>query len=165
MNIGFTKNKKIWIIILSLVLVTVLTLLTTLTSRNPEVEQSVINESGSLIINKEDITKTASFYPYVSNETYMEIIAVRANDGTVRTALNTCQVCYNSGRGYYEQLGDKLICKNCGNQFTIDQIEVIKGGCNPVPILDEMKEENDETITINPEALVVFEPLFSNWKK
>lgn len=148
-----------------LIVILLVVALTLGTSKDPAPEVLVSNTAGELIIDKADITKTASFYPYESNGTYMEIIAVRANDDTVRTALNTCQVCYNSGRGYYEQLGNVLICNNCGNQFTIDQIELIKGGCNPVPIVDDMKTENDTTIAINPESLAAFEPLFANWKK
>lgn len=137
----------------------------TLTTQKPSQPTLAIDSStGGLVITKADITETASFYPYESNGTYMEIIAVRASDDTVRTALNTCQVCYNSGNGYYEQLGNALICKNCGNQFTIDQIQVVKGGCNPVPILEEMKVEDDSTITISPKALELYEPLFENWK-
>lgn len=159
------RSKKTWIISLSILIITTIVLLTSLTTKKPEIEVSVNESTGNIMINKADITKTAAFFPYTSNGTYMEIIAVRANDGTVRTALNTCQVCYNSGRGYYEQLGDKLICNNCGNQFTIDQIEVIKGGCNPVPILDDMKEETEDIIAILPETLVSYESLFANWKK
>ncbi|WP_428864426.1 Fe-S-containing protein [Clostridium sediminicola] len=160
------NQKKKWILFgTSAVVIVIIAVLTLATGNNSEPTAVETNATGQLVINKADITKTASFYPYESNGTYMEIIAVRANDDTVRTALNTCQVCYNSGRGYYEQLGDKLICNNCGNQFTIDQIERIKGGCNPVPILDEMKTEDIETITIDPEYLVAFEPLFTNWKR
>jgi len=159
-------NKKNIVIISGIILaVLVVTILTLATGGVNTPEEVEVSAGGELIINKEVITKTASFYPYESNGTYMEIIAVRANDDTVRTALNTCQVCYSSGRGYYEQLGDILICNNCGNQFTIDQIEKIKGGCNPVPILDDMKTENDNQIAINAESLVAFEPLFSNWKR
>lgn len=122
-------------------------------------------ENGELVINKVDVTKTAKFYSYESNGTYMEVIAVRANDGSVRTAFNTCQVCFNSGRGYYEQLGEDLICNNCGNRFTIDQIELIKGGCNPVPILDGMKAEDNTQIFIFKDSLVEYEPLFLSWKQ
>ena len=53
----------------------------------------------------------------------MVVLAFKASDDTIRTALNTCQVCYDSGRGYYVQEGDKLICQNCGNQFEADQVE------------------------------------------
>ena len=160
------SNKKNGLYLGSgLVAILLIVVLTLATGKDPEPEVLASNNAGELIIDKANITKTASFYPYESNGTYMEIIAVRANDDTVRTALNTCQVCYNSGRGYYEQLGNVLICNNCGNQFTINQIELIKGGCNPVPIVDDMKTENDTTIAINPESLAAFEPLFANWKR
>ncbi len=94
----------------------------------------------------------------------MEIIAIRASDGTVRTAFNTCQVCYSSGRGYYKQEGDLLTCQNCGNQFGRDDVEVVKGGCNPVPITEEYKTENEDTITIPREFLEEAEVIFKNWK-
>lgn len=167
MNKSNTKSKRQkWLIYgVGFTAIVIITVLTLLTGNKSKLEGLVSNASGELVINKADVTKTASFYPYESNGTYMEIIAVRASDDTIRTALNTCQVCYNSGRGYYEQLGDILICNNCGNQFTIDQVELVKGGCNPVPILDEMKTENEDTIAINPDSLEAFEPLFANWKK
>lgn len=159
------NSKKVITISIALGLVILIGILTVLTGEDNTPETLGVSETGQLLIDADDVTTTASFYPYESNGTYMEVIAVRANDGTVRTALNTCQVCYNSGRGYYEQLGDVLICNNCGNQFTIDQIELIKDGCNPVPILDEMKSEDDGIIAINPDALAYYEPLFANWKK
>jgi len=40
----------------------------------------------------------------------MEVLALKAKDRTIRTALNTCQVCYASGKGYYVQEGDVLVC-------------------------------------------------------
>lgn len=163
------SNKKVLygsLIAIALVIIVTLTMTTGKKDKNTlTLIDNPTNASTGLVINKSEITKTASFFPYESNGTYMEIIAIRANDGTVRTALNTCQVCYNSGRGYYEQLGDNLICNNCGNQFTIDQIELVKGGCNPVPILDEMKSDDGDIITIDPDSLVEFEPLFANWKR
>ncbi|MDR1328487.1 MAG: DUF2318 domain-containing protein, partial [Oscillospiraceae bacterium] len=74
------------------------------------------------------ISETASFYPAEIDGTRLEVIAVKAPDGTVRTAFNTCQVCYDSGRGYYKQDGDVLVCQNCGNQFPMDRVEVESGG-------------------------------------
>jgi len=35
----------------------------------------------------------------------MEVLAVKAPDGTIRTAMNTCKICYDSGAGYYVQEG------------------------------------------------------------
>jgi hypothetical protein len=113
---------------------------------------------------KADITEKASFFPYEKANNYMEVIAIKASDGSIRTALNTCQVCYDSGRGYYEQVGDTLVCQNCGNVFGVDDIEVIKGGCNPIPILETEKSEDDEFVTISGAFLEENAIYFENWK-
>jgi uncharacterized membrane protein len=118
-----------------------------------------------IIIKKKDITATASFIPYAYNGLKMEIIAVRASDGTIRTALNTCQVCYQSGRGYYKQEGGVFVCQNCGNRFSVDQVEKIKGGCNPVPILGDGKTDLGDTIGISKKYLASVSPYFQVWKK
>jgi hypothetical protein len=118
-----------------------------------------------LKITKADITEKASFYPYKEARNYMEVIALRANDGTIRTALNTCQVCYDSGKGYYEQVGDTLVCQNCGNVFGVDDVEIVIGGCNPVPILKENKTEDGEFVTISGEFLADNQDYFARWKK
>lgn len=102
--------------------------------------------AGDLKILKSEVTETVKFYPYTVGNTNMEVLAVKSSDGTIRTAFNTCQVCYKSGKGYYEQQRDVLICMNCGNSFQLDQIEKAKGGCNPVPIMIENKTEDDENI-------------------
>lgn len=121
--------------------------------------------SGDLKILKSEISETAKFYPYKIGNTNMEVLAVKASDGTIRTALNTCQVCYDSGRGYYEQQGDELVCQNCGNRFQLDQIEKIKGGCNPVPILKENKTDDDEYIVISQAFMEENKGLFANWRR
>ena len=122
------------------------------------------SSTGNLIIPKSEITETAKFYPYLVGGTKMEVIAVKASDGSIRTAFNTCQVCYNSGRGYYKQEGNELVCQNCGNRFKIDQVELQKNGCNPVPILTDNKTDDGTNITISQDFLTQNKGLFSNWK-
>ena len=63
------------------------------------------------MIHTADITTDASFFPVEVNGTRMEVIAVKDSEGNIRTAFNTCQVCYDSGRGYYVQSGDYLVCQ------------------------------------------------------
>lgn len=118
-----------------------------------------------IIIKKKDIGAAATFIPYSFNGLKMEIIAVRASDGTIRTALNTCQVCFQSGRGYYKQVGDVFVCQNCGNRFRVDQVEKIKGGCNPVPILEGDKTDLGDTIGISRQYLADVSPYFKVWKR
>ena len=121
--------------------------------------------SGELKILKSEVSETAKFYPYKSGKTNMEVLAVKASDGTIRTAFNTCQVCYSSGRGYYKQQGNELICQNCGNRFKLDQIEKIKGGCNPVPIMKDSKTDDGTNIVVSQAFMEENKALFGNWKK
>lgn len=125
---------------------------------------SATDENGDMVILASDITETATFYGYDELDTYIEVLAVKSSDGTIRTAFNTCQVCYASGRGYYIQQEDDLICQNCGNRFTMDDVEVTRGGCNPIPIVKEMKEVTDTTITIPKALFAEAEGIFANWK-
>lgn len=125
---------------------------------------SATNENGDLEIPTADITEKATFYTYDELDSKMEVLAVKASDGTIRTAFNTCQVCYSSGRGYYVQEGDVLVCQNCGNRFSMDEVEVTRGGCNPVPIFEDQKEVTEETVIIPKEFLQEAEVIFENWK-
>ena len=128
-------------------------------------KDAATSSAEGVTIDKDSVTEEALFIPYRSGDTDMEVIAIRASDGTVRTAFNTCQVCFDSGRGYYEQDGDMLVCQNCGNRFGVDQVEVAKGGCNPVPIFEDQKTETDDTIAISDDVMAEYKTLFSNWKK
>ena len=123
-----------------------------------------ISAGQSLVIDAAGVTQTARFYPVEVDGTQMEIIAVRDSEGTIRTAFNTCQICYSSGRGCYVQSGDALVCQNCGNRFTVDQVEIESGGCNPWPIFAENKRVTDETVTISYDYLKQATQLFANWK-
>jgi uncharacterized membrane protein len=114
---------------------------------------------------KSEITGTAKFYPYKAGQTDMELLALKATDGTIRTAFNTCQICYNSGRGYYVQEGNVLVCQNCGNRYSADKVGIEKGGCNPVPIMSGDRTENDGTITISADFIAQYKDYFSRWKK
>jgi hypothetical protein len=125
---------------------------------------ATLTPAGDMKISKKEITATASFYQYRLGTVLMEVLAVRAPDGTVRTAFNTCQVCYSSGRGYYTQKGDVLVCNNCGNKFKTSQVELIKGGCNPVGIGKDLKTEDADFITISRTLFEEAKPLFLKWK-
>jgi uncharacterized membrane protein len=107
-----------------------------------------------LIIKKSDITEIAKFYPVIVDGIKMEVIAVRASDGTIRTAFNACQVCATSGRGYYIQVGHTLVCQNCGNVFDIDDVEKVHGGCNPAPITKDDKTEDNDYIKISKSTFI-----------
>lgn len=168
-NVKSTGNRNVYIAIaLALLIIFVGYKFLIPQDDNPQANSALSEgtlDGIDLKLAKADITEKASFYPYKEAGTYMEVIAVKATDGSIRTALNTCQVCYDSGKGYYEQKGDTLVCQNCGNVFGIDDIEVVKGGCNPVPILKENKTEDADSITISGDFLAQNKGYFERWKR
>ena len=95
----------------------------------------------------------------------MEVIAGKDSQGEIRTTFNTCQVCYDSENGYYRQLGEELVCQNCGNSFTMDVVGETGGGCNPVPILEENRTVTASEIQISYEFLKESSDVFVNWKR
>jgi uncharacterized membrane protein len=118
-----------------------------------------------LVIRVAEITENAVFYPVDIEGTRLEVLAVKAPDGSIRTAFNTCQVCYASGRGFYKQQGSVLVCQNCGNRFRMSQVEKRSGGCNPVPIFAANKTVTDTAITIPRDFLKEAKVIFTRWKR
>jgi uncharacterized membrane protein len=116
-----------------------------------------------LVIRISEVTENAVFYPVDIEGTRLEVLAVKTPDGRIRTAFNTCQVCYGSGRGFYKQQGTVLVCQNCGNRFRMSQVEVRSGGCNPVPIFPQNKTVTDAAITISKDFLKEAKVIFARW--
>lgn len=63
----------------------------------------------------------------------VSFFVVKSSDGIIRAAVDSCDVCYRSGKGYVQQ-ADVMICTNCGRRFATDRINEVKGGCNPAPL-------------------------------
>jgi uncharacterized membrane protein len=118
-----------------------------------------------LVIPIAEVTEKAVFYPVDIEGTRMEVLAVKAPDGTIRTAFNACQVCYASGRGFYKQQGTVLVCQNCGSRFRMSQVEVRSGGCNPIPIFTNNKTVTDTVITIPLDFLKEAGAVFAGRKR
>jgi len=117
-----------------------------------------------LIIQISDITENALFYPVDIDGMKMEVLAVRAPDGTIRTAFNACRICYNSGRGFFVQEGAVLACQNCGRRYRMSQLERQAGGCNPEPIFPANKTVTESVITISRDYLKQTKLMFEKWK-
>lgn len=167
------KGKRYILPILLFAILVVCATMIFLTNRNrksnlkakQEVKKTETIVAGeSLEIPIADITTDASFFSAEVNGTTMEVVAVKDNEGNIRTAFNTCQICYSSGRGYYKQSGNYLVCQNCGNSFSMDQVEVKTGGCNPWPIFEDNKTVTDDKIMISYDFLTESQKIFENWK-
>jgi uncharacterized membrane protein len=77
--------------------------------------------------------KAHHFQVKATDGTMVTFFVLKSADGVLRAAIDACDVCYRSGLGYYKE-GDNMVCKNCGQKFASNKINVIKGGCNPAPL-------------------------------
>ncbi len=73
--------------------------------------------------------------------TMVTFFVLKSADGVVRAAIDSCDVCYKAGKGYFQD-GDSMICENCGQKFAANRINVVKGGCNPAPLKRVVKGDN-----------------------
>ena len=122
--------------------------------------------SGSdLTVRTDEVGTQASYFDYDADGITVQVLAVRASDGTVRLALNTCQVCNGSPYAYFVQDGDDFVCQNCHNRFSSTDVGKVGGGCNPVPITAEVYKEENGTLVIPASFLEENADRFENWKK
>ena len=123
-----------------------------------------LEEGDYLEIPTDALNETIQFFSVRVDGLTMEILASRDEDGTVRTAFNTCQVCNGSAYAYFEQDGDNFVCQNCGNVFPSTVIGQESGGCNPVPITTDTYAEENGVLTIPAAFLEANAARFKNWK-
>jgi uncharacterized membrane protein len=87
----------------------------------------------------------AHFYSFNAAGTTVKYFVLADKTGKVRAAFDACEVCYAQKKGYHQE-GDSMVCNNCGKVFPSAQINVITGGCNPIP-LDKTVSGGQLTIT------------------
>lgn len=87
----------------------------------------------------------AHFYSFDAGGTTVKYFVLADRNGKVRAALDACEVCFAQKKGYTQE-GDTMVCNNCGQVFPSDQINVVTGGCNPIP-LDKTISGGQLTIT------------------
>ena len=97
--------------------------------------ESLTPEKGQLAIPIKDINdgEAHHFKVKADDGTMVTFFTLKSRDGIIRAAIDSCDVCYKSGKGYFQK-GDFMVCENCGQRFASNKINVIKGGCNPAPL-------------------------------
>jgi uncharacterized membrane protein len=100
-------------------------------------------KNGTLSIPVKDINDGQAHYFKVKADDgiMVNFFTVKSQDGIIRAAIDSCDVCYKSGKGYVQQ-GDVMVCTNCGRKFATGKINEVKGGCNPAPLLRKIEGDN-----------------------
>ena len=71
----------------------------------------------------------------------VKFFVVKSHDQIIRAAIDACDVCYRSGKGY-TQAKDVMVCDNCKMRFATERINDVKGGCNPAPLNRTIEKGN-----------------------
>ena len=79
----------------------------------------------------------AHFFAYAAGGKTITFFAMKAMDGSIRTALDACMACNHAKLGYRQE-GSLVVCNNCGMGFKPTDIGMTTGGCNPIPIKKSM---------------------------
>lgn len=125
-------------------------------------EASAASDSDDLLIPLASLSSEPSFIDRVQDGVNMQIIALLDADGTPRLAYNTCQVCAGSPYAYFDYKDGVLLCRNCGNAFSLDSVGRVSGGCNPMPV-PEYASDGTNVIVASSELARASES-FVNWK-
>jgi uncharacterized membrane protein len=72
-------------------------------------------------------------YADAESKTTISYFILKSSDGIIRAAFDACDVCWRSGKGYYQE-GDSMVCRNCGRRFESVLVNEVQGGCNPAPL-------------------------------
>ncbi|MEM4330513.1 MAG: DUF2318 domain-containing protein [Candidatus Pacearchaeota archaeon] len=80
-----------------------------------------IKRSGDIRIPLSEISEQAKWYEYSIDGVKMRFFVVKAEDGSIKTAFDTCDICYKKKRGYRQE--DKyMVCNNCENRYLINNL-------------------------------------------
>lgn len=63
----------------------------------------------------------------------IRLILARGNDGAVHSVFDACHQCYAYRRGY-RLSRDGLVCRVCGNRYSLDHMMVGQASCVPISI-------------------------------
>jgi uncharacterized membrane protein len=128
------EMKIIMGVIIAFVIIVVLALIFSISSPENTSDYSTPYDivGDELLIPVSDVSTSAQYYKYETGGKDVKFFSVLGSDGGIHTAFDACDVCYQEKKGY-AQKGSKMECRNCGNQYSTNQIGTANqgGGCWP----------------------------------
>lgn len=138
------KKSKTWIFVLGIALLFIAIFTKGFGLFKPSQPVSVISGGDVVTIPLSEVSENAKWYEYDSGGNKIRFFVVKADDGTVKTAFDACDVCYTERKGYGQE-ESYMVCNNCGNRYPIDGLGTenkIPGGCWPGYLPNVVKKDN-----------------------
>lgn len=85
---------------------------------SPEKIESVPEQENVITIPISVVSENAKWY---EDEQGNRFFIVKAKNGKIKTAFDSCDICWQADKGYRQQ-GDYMVCNNCGLQFAISEL-------------------------------------------
>ena len=132
-NLLNKKNIAIGLVVIAVIIASKLTVLNNWPTGPPSVTGSAVGGSDYVKVPLSQLSGQAKFFEYSSGGATIRFFAVKASDGSIKTAFDACDVCFANKKGYRQE-GDFMVCNNCGKRFAISSLGTENrnpGGCWP----------------------------------
>jgi uncharacterized membrane protein len=97
---------------------------------------AVENHADDLLLNVDPLSRgTAQKYCWAAPDRRgtVRFIVARRSNGAINVVLDACQACYLNRLGYRLSKG-ALVCRFCGNRYSIDKLSVGIMSCRPLKL-------------------------------
>ena len=101
---------------------------------------AVNGASDTLLVNVDPLARgTAQKYCWKlpDRPKTVRFIVARQSDGAIKVVLDACRVCYLNNQGYRHARGG-LVCRFCGNRYSIDSLNIGRMSCLPFKLPFEL---------------------------
>lgn len=120
-----------------------------------------INADGNVVIPMSEVHNDFHQFDFGGS---VELLVWREQEGVYHTAFNTCEECYASGQASYRYQNGTLTCGFCGNVMNVSGMgNDAWGGCQPVAIPDQYRQDSDTEIVIPGAVLQYADNMFARW--
>ena len=155
------KQITIWVSALVCVVIGLLIWLVVSQQTTASAISVVPDANGDLRVSLNSLSKNLTYVDYGGTE---EIIFWKDGNGVIRTAFDTCETCYSVGNVHFTLKGDTLTCSACSTTQPVSVLGIESwGGCQPVSIIPEIREDADTEVVIPAAVLTYARRMFSRW--
>lgn len=95
-------------------------------------------KGGKILIDVESLRDgRPEFFSVDVKSSRVDFFVIRLN-GSVESYLDACKNCYRFKKGYKVE-SSLLVCKYCGNSYSLDSLKKAFTGCHPMPLRGEIE--------------------------
>ncbi|MDR1538639.1 MAG: Fe-S-containing protein [Clostridiales bacterium] len=120
------------------------------------------DSSGNVAVAASSLGSGLNYFNYGGSQ---DLVIWKNSSGGYRSAFDVCEECFDTGRAHYTLQNDTLTCESCGTTMALENSGIASwGGCQPVSIPVEYRQDTDSDIVIPSGVLSYASAVFSSWE-